>query len=136
MTNVPGLLLGIHVADCGPVFILDPVQRAVALLHSGKHGSAMGITGRAIDLMKEHYGSQPHDLIVQLGPSIRVPQYDVDFVSQITAAAATAGVPYSQIHDCGTCTSLNPDKYYSYRRDKGQTGRMLALLGLRHDRSE
>jgi len=131
MTNAPGLMLGIHVADCGPVFLLDPVRRAIALLHSGKHGTAQNISGRAIRLMAEHYGSRPDDLIVQLGPCIRVPQYDVDFASQILAGCRAAGVPAAQVHDCGTCTARHPHLYYSYRRELGKTGRLLALLGLR-----
>lgn len=131
MTNVPGLMLGIHVADCGPVFILDPVRRAVALLHSGKKGTEQDISGHAIHLMAERYGSQPDDLIVQLGPCIRVPQYEVDFASQILASCRAAGVPAGQVHDCRTCTALDPERYYSYRRDQGKTGRLLALLGLR-----
>ena len=136
LTNGPGLLLGIHVADCGPVFILDPVRRAVALLHSGKNGSARGITERAIGRMAEVFGSRPGDLVVQLGPCIRVPQYDVDFVSQILAGAVVAGVPAEQVHDCGACTALQPDAYYSYRREMGRTGRLLALLGLRPFRED
>jgi polyphenol oxidase len=131
MTNAPGLLLGIHVADCGPVYIVDPVRRAVALLHSGKKGSEQGIAGRAVRLMAERYGSQPADLTVQIGPCIRVPQYDVDFVAMIVASCREAGVPAEGIHDCGTCTALNPQRYYSYRRELGKTGRLLALLGLR-----
>ncbi len=131
MTCVPGLMLGIHVADCGPVYLLDPVRRAIALLHSGKNGTAQNISGRAIRMMQEHYGSRPDDLIVQLGPCIRVPQYEVDFATQILADCRAAGVPESQVHDCGTCTALHPELYYSYRRELGQTGRLLALLGLR-----
>lgn len=130
MTNVPGLMLGIHVADCGPVFILDPVRRAVALLHSGKNGTAQNISGRAIRRMAEQYGTRPEDLVVQLGPCIRVPQYDVDFAAQILADCRSAGVPAAQVHDCGTCTALHPGLYYSYRRELGQTGRLLALLGI------
>lgn len=131
MTSVPGVLLGIHVADCGPVFIIDPVRRAIALLHSGKNGTAQGIAPRAIRRMTEYYGSCPHDLVVQLGPCIRVPQYDVDFASRILDDCRQAGVPATQVHDCQTCTALQPDAYYSYRRDLGKTGRLLALLGLR-----
>ncbi len=131
VTNVPGLLLGIHVADCGPVFIVDPVRRVVALLHSGKKGTELGIAPAAIRLMMERFGSHPSDLIVQLGPCIRVPQYDIDFASRILEDCRAAGVPASQVHDCVTCTALDPVHYYSYRREKGKTGRLLALLGLR-----
>jgi polyphenol oxidase len=35
-----------------------------------------------------------------------------------------------EIHDTGRCTACHPDLYYSYRAEKGRTGRMLALLGL------
>jgi copper oxidase (laccase) domain-containing protein len=131
MTATPGLMLGIHVADCGPVFILDPVRRAIALLHSGRKGTEQNISGRAIRMMAERWGSRPGDLIVQLGPCIRVPQYDVDFTSQILESCRAAGVPVEQVHDCGTCTALKPDLYYSYRRDLGKTGRLLALLGIK-----
>jgi polyphenol oxidase len=131
ITSTPGLMLGIHVADCGPVYILDPVQRVIALLHSGKKGTEQNISGRAIRIMEERYGSRAADIIVQLGPCIRVPQYDVDFVSQILDSCRSAGVPAAQVHDCGTCTALDAERYYSYRRDLGNTGRLLALLGLR-----
>lgn len=131
ITATPGLMLGIHVADCGPVYILDPVRRVIALLHSGKKGTEQNISGRAIRLMEERYGSRAADLIVQLGPCIRVPQYDVDFASLILDSARAAGVPAAQVHDCGTCTALDAERYYSYRRDLGNTGRLLALLGLR-----
>lgn len=131
ISNTPGLMLGIHVADCGPVYIVDPVQHAIALLHSGKKGTEQNISGRAIGMLHDRYGSRPGDLIVQLGPCIRVPRYEVDFASQILASCREAGVPAGQVHDCATCTALQPELYYSYRRDLGNTGRLLALLGLR-----
>ncbi len=130
MTNQPGVLLGIHVADCGAIYIVDPGHGAIALLHSGKNGSALGIVRRAIVAMGETYGSRPQDLIVQLGPCIRPPAYEVNFPSQIHIDALSAGVPPSQYFDCGTCTYQAADTYYSYRRELGQTGRLLALLGM------
>jgi copper oxidase (laccase) domain-containing protein len=36
----------------------------------------------------------------------------------------------AQVHDCGICTGCDLQSYYSYRMEKGKTGRMLALLGL------
>jgi copper oxidase (laccase) domain-containing protein len=130
MTNQPGVLLGIHVADCGAIYIVDPGHGAIALLHSGKHGSAQGIVKRAIAAMAEAYGSRPQDLIVQLGPCIRPPAYEINFPSQIHIDALSAGVPPSQYFDCGTCTHQHPETYYSYRRELGHTGRLLALLGM------
>ena len=130
LTNDPGLLLGIHIADCAPVYVLDPVRRAVALLHSGRKGTETRITSRAIAAMRENYGSDPADLIVQIGPCIRPPLFEVDIAALIRADAAAAGVPPERIHDCGLCTGSDTERHYSYRVEKGKTGRMLALLGL------
>lgn len=130
MTNEPGLMLGIHTADCAPVYLVDPVKRAIALLHSGRKSTEAGITPRTIRLMAEAYGTQPADLIVQIGPCIRPPLFEVDIAAMIARDAITAGVPSSQVHDCGTCTGAAVDRYYSYRMEKGKTGRLLALFGL------
>ncbi len=130
MTNQPGLMLGIHTADCAPVYLVDPRQRAVALLHSGRKGTELGITPRAIRLMSDRYGSDPGDLVLQIGPCIRPPLFEVDIAGQIRGDALAAGVPDDQIHDCGRCTGGEVARYYSYRVERGQTGRLLALLGL------
>ncbi len=130
MTNVPGVLLGIHVADCAAIYLVDPGHSAIALLHSGKNGSALGIVKEAISAMQAAYGTRAQDLIVQVAPCIRPPAYEVDFPAQIHIDALAAGVPPSQYHDCAQCTAAAPTLYYSYRREHGQTGRMLALLGI------
>jgi copper oxidase (laccase) domain-containing protein len=129
--NVPGVMLGIYVADCGAVHLVDPVRRAFGLLHSGRKGTEQNITGGAIRLMQERFGTRPEDLIVQLGPCIRPPAYEVDFAATIRNQARDAGVKPERIHDDLTCTSSDLTKFYSYRMEKGRTGRMLALLGLR-----
>jgi len=130
ITDQAGILLGIHVADCGAVYIVDPIKNALALLHSGKKGTEGNITGRAIAMMQEKFGSQPADLHVALAPCIRPPVYEVNFAEQIRLQALDAGVPESHFTDSGICTSSDLDAYYSYRIEKGSTGRMLALLGV------
>ena len=130
MTNERGLLLGIHTADCAPVYLVDPVCRAIALLHSGRKSTEVGITPRAIRLMADTYGTNPANLIVQIGPCIRPPLFEVDIAAMIARDAIAAGVPSAQVHDCGICTGAAVDRYYSYRVEKGKTGRLLALLGL------
>ncbi len=125
----PGTFLGIHVADCCAVYVVDPVRRGCALLHSGKKGTELGIAPLAIARMREILDSDPADLIVQLSPCIRPPAYEIDFAARIRSDCAAAGVPSDQIHDTGACTSRDPDRYYSYRAEKGRTGRHLAVLG-------
>src|SRR5690606_6124672 len=124
-----GQFLGIYVADCGAVFIADPVKRACGIVHSGKKGSELGIAGEAIAAMKANYGSDPSDLTVQIAPCIRPPAYEIDFAARIVDSCIASGVPASQIHDCGICTTSDPERYYSYRMELGKTGRLFGVIG-------
>ncbi len=128
ITNQPGISLGIHVADCCAVYVIDPKTRAIALVHSGRKGTELEITARAIDQMVASFGSQAADLVVQLSPCIRPPHYEVEIAPRIIEQCRSRGV--TRIHDSGVCTACDLGRYYSYRAEKGRTGRMLALLGL------
>jgi polyphenol oxidase len=128
ITNQPGIALGIHVADCCAVYIVDPKTPAIGLVHSGKKGTELGVVTSAIAQMTARFESKPGDLIVQLSPCIRPPHYEVDFATKIIEQCRAQGV--NQIYDSGICTACHIDRYYSYRAEKGRTGRMLALLGL------
>ena len=128
ITADPGVCLGIYVADCCAVFLVDTRRRVAGLLHSGRRGSELGITGVAIARMRADFGSDPADLVVQLSPCIRPPNYEVDFAAMIVAQCREAGV--GQVVDSGVCTAAHLDRYYSYRAEKGKTGRMLAFLAI------
>ena len=128
ITNQRKVALGIHVADCCAVYIVDPKKPAIGLVHSGKKGTELGVVSNAIAQMKAHFGSNPAELVVQLSPCIRPPHYEVDFAAEIIGQCRAQGV--KQIHDSGICTACHLDLYYSYRAEKGKTGRMLALLAL------
>jgi len=128
ITNQRDVCLGIYVADCCAVFIVDPIQNAIGLVHSGKKGTELGIVSNAINTMGEHFGSRSADLVVQLSPCIRPPHYETDFAGEIVRQCHDLGV--TAVHDCGVCTACDLDRYYSYRAEKGRTGRMLAFLAL------
>lgn len=129
ITDQPGLCLGIYVADCAALYVADRRGRAIGLAHSGKNGTALGILPRTIEAMRERYGIQPQDLTVVVSPCIRPPDYEIDFARDIARQAIALDV--GEFHDCEQNTAAHPGEYYSYRREKGQTGRMLALLELR-----
>ena len=122
------IALGVYVADCCAVYVVDPTTPAIGLVHSGRKGTELNIVGSAIEQMTAQFGSTAADLIVQLSPCIRPPHYETDFAANIIEQCRNRGV--RQIHDSGICTACNLDDYYSYRAEKGKTGRMLALLGL------
>src|SRR5262249_48207467 len=83
ITNQRGLLLGVPVADCCAVYIVDPKKPVIALAHSGKKGTELGIVAKTIEEMASRFGSSPRDLLVQLSPCIRPPHYEVDFAAEI-----------------------------------------------------
>ena len=91
ITADPRVCLGIHVADCGPVWLVDPARRVIALLHSGRRGTELGITTVAIEKMTREFGCDPARLIVQLGPCIRPPLYEIDFAAAILDQAREIG---------------------------------------------
>jgi hypothetical protein len=128
VTSVPGLPLVVRVADCGPVFFHDPVKHAIAVAHSGRRGTEGNIVAATVACLRENFGSEPDDLVVQLGACIRPPHYEVDFAAEIGRQARAAGV--KNFHDDGVCTACRLDRYYSYRAEKGNTGRMYGVLML------
>jgi len=128
ITAQKGLVLGIYVADCAAVYLADRRGRAAGLIHSGRAGTSLNITGRAITLLRENFGVAPSDLVVHLSPCIRPPLYETDFAAQIVAQARAAGV--NEVIDDGICTGAGVGHYYSYRVERGRTGRMLAALSL------
>ena len=128
VTDQRGICLGIYVADCCAVYLVDPLRQAIGLVHSGKKGTELAITIKAIDVMEQRFGSRVSDLIVQLSPCIRPPHYEVDFAAEIVRACRKRGV--ERVHDSGVCTACDLDRYYSYRAEKARTGRMLAMLAL------
>lgn len=76
-TRAPGLLLAVAAADCTPVFLADPMRRAVALLHAGWRGVAGGVIEAGVSALRDAFGSRPEDLAAHLGPAIGGCCYEV-----------------------------------------------------------
>lgn len=158
VTNLPGVPLGAFYADCVPVFILDPVNKAIGLAHAGWKGTAAGVVASTLKAMTETYGSSPKDCFAAIGPAIGRCCYDVgrDTADAVWKACSDlrplvrwsddrwkvdlqlanwliligSGVPESSIGLCLRCASCHQEEFFSYRRD-GPTGRMAAILALR-----
>ena len=73
----PGLLLGIRVADCVPILMVDRERRAVAAVHAGWRGALNRIVEKAAGEMCRMFNSEPRHLLAAVGPSIRRCCYDV-----------------------------------------------------------
>jgi copper oxidase (laccase) domain-containing protein len=126
VTNQPGVVLAIYVADCGAIWLADRETGTIGLLHSGKKGTEGDIFGVALATMAREFGTRPEDVTAVLGPCIRPPHYEIDFAAEIGRQAARAGI--TDFTDCGEDTASDLSRHYSYRMELGKTGRMMALI--------
>lgn len=152
LTDLPGLLLAVSVADCVPVSVVDGRRRAVALFHAGWRGAAAGIVERGIRLLGEGYGSDPADVWLHCGPAICGTCYEVgpevhaalrperapppapspvDLRAAIAGRAREAGVPAERITLSTHCTRCGPGRFFSHRG--GSPARQMGVLGIRPD---
>ncbi len=155
MTNQPGLLVGVTVADCVPVLIYDKVQRAVAAVHAGWRGTVGRIVQSTLANMQQQFGTRPADCLIYIGTCIDENSFEVgsDVAGQFDSSllqidsqtgrtcanlkranaelCLAMGVPASQIEVSPFSTVLHNQDYFSYRAEHGQTGRMLAVIGLK-----
>jgi len=153
ITDQADRALAVRTADCLPVLLADPVAGIIAAVHAGWRGTAANIVACAIEEMKQR-GASPARIIASLGPCIGPCCFHIE---EDTAAALSASAPGASklihqhplradltglnrlqllqsglttdnIESLQTCTSCNKDAYFSFRRDKGETGRHLAVV--------
>jgi purine-nucleoside/S-methyl-5'-thioadenosine phosphorylase / adenosine deaminase len=148
LTDVPGLPVGILVADCVPVYLFDPVARVGGVIHAGRAGTMLGIAGRAVDALQREWGSEPGNVHALIGPSAGPGRYEVseeiaeewrglglpaegrllDLWQGNVDQLVRAGVEGSNIQVSGLCT-MTDGRFFSYRC--GSTSeRNLALFAL------
>lgn len=127
--GVADCCLGIYVADCAAVWVYDTVSGARGLVHSGKQGTAQNIVGELLERMYKTLGVKASDCIAVISPCIRKPHYEVDIAEEIHKQLIAAGIKEENIVDSGLNTAEDLNTFYSYRMEKGSTGRMLALFG-------
>ena len=77
LCSEPGVALCLLYADCVPVYLYDPKNEAIALLHSGWKGTLGQISEKAIRRMEQEYGTAADDVIAVIGPSICRDCYEV-----------------------------------------------------------
>ena len=77
MTNEQGVCLVTSYADCVPLYFVDPVNKAIALSHSGWRGTIGDICSNTLKEMAKLYGTRPEDVTACIGPSICADCYEV-----------------------------------------------------------
>jgi YfiH family protein len=77
VTNHPGLLLAVQTADCVPILLVDPKNRAIAAVHAGWRGTLQRVITKAVGKMHMQFGTNPANLLAAIGPSIGGCCYEV-----------------------------------------------------------
>jgi YfiH family protein len=146
-TDRAGQLLAVTVADCIPVYLLDPARRAIALLHAGWRGTAGGILAAGMGHLVSR-GSRVEDLLLHCGVGICGPCYEVgpevfrgcglaappggrgllDLRALLAEQAQALGVRNVSISPF--CSRHDAKLFFSHRGSAGGEGRMVAYLGL------
>ena len=129
ITRLRNLPLVIRCADCAAVYVVDRRTPAVGLIHSGKKGTIGNIVGNTLRRMQIEFGTDPQDCLALISPSIGPCHYEMDIWDGIEQQLREAGV--RDIHNPRICTACHLDRYFSYRAEKGKTGRMFAVLALK-----
>lgn len=159
ITNQPWVMIGVCVADCVPVLLLDPVKKVIAALHAGWKGTAQGIVTKGVAAMVRLFECNPDNILAAIGPAIGPCCYEVDtpvaeafqkggmpFDSfaeksepgkwRLNLAAANrhqllrAGLLEENVETTAYCVSCEKDLFFSYRRDNGETGRQMGFIML------
>ncbi len=160
ITENSNTFLTVTVADCTPILIYDAKNQAVAAVHAGWKGTVLDITAKTIQRMREEFKTNPKDCYVYVGTCIdensfevgedvaamftydlkrldksgRKPKFYVDLKKANVTQLLKCGVPENQIEVSPFSTVLDNDAYFSHRKEKGKTGRMIAMIGVKKDK--
>lgn len=148
----PGTVIYLSFADCVPLIFYDKVNRIAAISHAGWRGTAERIGVITAGKMNKHFGTQPKDLIVVIGPAISACCYEVGeevFAKLIGTVSDTTGlfsgnfvdlkkINARQLKEIGVyqidiapyCTRCNNDLFFSYRKECGTIMRHNAVVML------
>ena len=132
LTNQPNVILAILTADCLPILLIDKKQKAIAAIHAGRNGSKLFIIETAIEQMGILFGTKPENLITGIGPGIKKCCYEVDLFRANIEQMTKKGVLKENIFSLDQCTSCKKDIFFSYRAEKGKTGRMLGFIMIKN----
>lgn len=158
ITDIPGQPLMVMTADCTPVLMYDPLRHAAAAVHAGRAGALKNIVSKTVAALQEAYGCNPANLQVTLGPSVCPACYEVDAAVAETVETAgcgfalqhikedtffldintilvhqleNTGIPPTHIDRLPYCTACESGRFFSYRAEKGMTGRQAGIIMLK-----
>ncbi|WP_026700156.1 peptidoglycan editing factor PgeF [Salibacterium aidingense] len=163
-TRSKGILLASFYADCVPLLFYAPAQECAGVAHAGWKGTYLDIGGRFVRQWQQNERINPEEIFVVIGPAISGAVYEVDrevinkmeLILPKGAPAPwqssrpehwyfdvkemnrllleNAGIPSANIFKSSHCTYTEAENFFSHRRDHGQSGRMMAFIGLHQEK--
>lgn len=148
VSRQPGRVAAVRTADCCPVLLASHDGRRVAAIHAGWRGVVRGVIHAAVETL----GEDPATLTAAIGPCIGPDAFEVgpevaevfaQFPGRVRLATAgdrsyvdlagachdtLAGLGVLQIDCANLCTAANRELFFSHRRDRGNTGQMVAII--------
>ncbi len=155
ITDVKGVVLSILTADCVPVLLYDQKKNVVAAIHAGWKGTKANIVSKTVQKMIEVFDSNPKEILAGIAPSIGSCCYEVgeDVAGHFFTTPKSftkegekymlnlpylnqkqlldAGIEESNIEMSNTCTACDVERFFSYRKEKGCSGRFMSMIGLK-----
>jgi len=155
LTGEPGVVLMAHAADCALLFFYEATQNYAGLAHAGWRGAVAGLAPAMVEKLAER-GCRREAISVALSPAIGpccyrvgeevvecVPEkwrrfvlrkrsqgYFFDLSGLLRLLLLEAGIKEENLVMANYCTSCHSDKFFSYRRAGGRTGRMAGIIAL------
>jgi len=150
------IMINIHIADCVPLVLFDTDKRVGALIHAGWKGTAQLITLKTVKYMISRLQCNPNQIIAGIGPSIDSCCFKIgedtaktlkksfnyspaiirndnetiraDLKKANCEQLISSGLNRANIEISGICTCCSHDIFYSYRAEKGLTGRAAVYM--------
>jgi len=156
ITDIKGVMLSILTADCVPVLLYDQEKEVIAAVHAGWKGTKAKIVSKTVQTMQKVYDSDPKKIIVGIAPSISrccyevgedVAQYFFDIPEGFSSKGEKymldlplinkqqlleTGIPEENIEISNICTACEVERFFSYRKEQGCTGRFMSMIGMKN----
>lgn len=159
VSDAESVLLGVKTADCVPVLVGDTKTKSFAAIHAGWRGTVQSIVQKAIEKMRENYGTNPNDLVCAIGPAATCKNYEIgqdvidvfsenfpnsehlftptqpnhaliDLHTANKEQLLSIGVLPENIFTAPLCTIERTDLFFSYRKEKKLHGKTGRLMSV------
>jgi YfiH family protein len=132
VTNDKDIMLGIFTADCIPLLIFDENSKVKVAVHAGWKSVYRGIIENTFDILQNRFAVKFHEIVVYIGPHIRLCCYKVDNKMEIKfnvklidrkldlsliVCDKLKKFGVNKIFDVKCCTFHDKSLFFSYRRD-------------------